>query len=91
MNLKEEMMMNETPYKLEPSKTMVEKYHEEQRNRMAFKPAVVMLDKSDVTNWSANDVKLLLDTVRITSPYTPDQLKKIQIFIGLLVEIKEPS
>lgn len=90
MNLKE-MMMNETPYKLEPSKTMVEKYHEEQRNRMAFKPAVVMLDKSDVTNWSANDVKLLLDTVRITAPYTPDQLKKIQIFIGLLVEIKEPS
>ena len=84
-------MTNEAPYKLEPSKTMVEKYHEEQRNRMAFKPAVVMLDKSDVTNWSANDVKLLLDTVRITAPYTPDQLKKIQIFIGLLVEIKEPS
>jgi hypothetical protein len=72
---------------------MVEKgkYHDDQRNRMAFKPAVVMLDKSDVTNWSAKDVKLLLDTVRITAPYTPDQLKKIQIFIGLLVEIKEPS
>lgn len=83
-------LKNEAPYKLEPSTTL-EKYHDEQRNRMAFKPPVVMLDKSDVTSWSASDVKLLLDTVRITVPYTPDQLKKIQIFIGLLIEIKEPS
>ena len=84
-------MTNEAPYKLEPSKSMVEKYHEEQRNRMALKPPVVMLDKSDVTNWSAVDAKLLLDTVRITAPYTLEQLKKMQIFIGLLVEIKEPK
>jgi hypothetical protein len=92
MSLKEKTMtcQNETNL-LAPSKSMVEKYHDDQRNRMAFKPPVVMLDKSDVTNWSAKDVKLLLDTVRITAPYTPDQLKKIQIFIGLLVEIKEPS
>ena len=82
--------MNDAPYKMEPP-TSMDKYHDEQRNRMAFKPAVVMLDKSDVTNWSAKDVKLLLDTVRITVPYTPDQLRKIQIFIGLLIEIKEPS
>lgn len=84
--------MNDAPYKVGPpvSRDLCE---ENMRNRMAFKsqPPVVMLDKSDVTNWSANDVKLLLDTVRITSPYTPDQLKKIQIFISLLVEIKEPS
>ena len=84
--------MNDAPYKVGPpvSRDLCE---ENMRNRMAFKsqPLVVMLDKSDVTNWSANDVKLLLDTVRITSPYTPDQLKKIQIFISLLVEIKEPS
>jgi hypothetical protein len=83
--------MNDAPYKVGPpvSRDLCE---ENMRNRMAFKsqPPVVMLDKSDVTNWSANDVKLLLDTVRITAPYTPDQLKKIQIFIGLLVEIKEP-
>ena len=84
--------MNDAPYKVGPpvSRDLCE---ENMRNRMAFKsqPPVVMLDKSDVTNWSANDVKLLLDTVRITAPYTHDQLKKIQIFIGLLVEIKEPS
>ena len=84
--------MNDAPYKVDPpvSRDLCE---ENMRNRMAFKsqPPVVMLDKSDVTNWSATDVKLLLDTVRITSPYTPDQLKKIQIFISLLVEIKEPS
>ena len=84
--------MNDAPYKVGPpvSRDLCE---ENMRNRMAFKsqPPVVMLDKSDVTNWSATDVKLLLDTVRITSPYTPDQLKKIQIFISLLVEIKEPS
>ena len=84
-------MTNEAPYKLEPSKSMVEKYHEEQRNRMALKPPVVMLGKSDVTNWSAVDAKLLLDTVRITAPYTLEQLKKMQVFIGLLVEIKEPK
>lgn len=84
--------MNDAPYKVDPPVSR-ELYEENMRNRMAFKsqPPVVMLDKSDVTNWSATDVKLLLDTVRITSPYTPDQLKKIQIFIGLLVEIKEPS
>ena len=84
--------MNDAPYQVGPpvSRDLCE---ENMRNRMAFKsqPPVVMLDKSDVTNWSATDVKLLLDTVRITSPYTPDQLKKIQIFISLLVEIKEPS
>ena len=84
--------MNDAPYKVGPpvSRDLCE---ENMRNRMTFKsqPPVVMLDKSDVTNWSATDVKLLLDTVRITSPYTPDQLKKIQIFISLLVEIKEPS
>jgi hypothetical protein len=84
--------MNDAPYKVDPPVSR-ELYEENMRNRMAFKsqPLVVMLDKSDVTNWSATDVKLLLDTVRITSPYTPDQLKKIQIFISLLVEIKEPS
>lgn len=84
--------MNDAPYKVDPPVSR-ELYEENMRNRMAFKsqPLAVMLDKSDVTNWSATDVKLLLDTVRITSPYTPDQLKKIQIFISLLVEIKEPS
>lgn len=82
--------INDVPYKVE-APTSVEKYQEEQRNRMAFKPPVTMLEKSDVTSWSATDVKLLLDTVRIAAPYTPEQLKKMQVFIGLLVEIKEQS
>ena len=63
-------------------KTMIEKYHEEQRNRLAYKPPVVEV------RWKADDVKLLLDVVRLTAPYTPDQLVKIQTFVGLLVEIK---
>ncbi len=84
-------MVNEAPYKLETPLTTMEKYHDEQRNRMALKPPVVMLDKSDVTDWSSSDVKLLLDTVRITAPYTLEQLKKMHVFIGLLVEIKEPK
>lgn len=82
-------MANEAPYKVETPLTTLEKYHDEQRNRMAFRSPVTMLDKSDVTNWSAVDAKLLLDTVRITAPYTLEQLKKMQVFIGLLVEIKE--
>ena len=82
--------INDVPYKVEPP-TSMDKYREDQRNRMAFKPPVTMLEKSDVTSWSATDVKLLLDTVRIAAPYTPEQLKKMQVFIGLLVEIKEQS
>ena len=81
-------LKNDTPVE----KTMIEKYHEEQCNRMAYKPPVVkMLDKSDVNHWSAADAKLLLDTVRITAPYTLEQLKKMQVFVGLLIEIKEPK
>ena len=29
---------NDAPYKVEPPLTMIEKYHEEQRNRMAYRP-----------------------------------------------------
>lgn len=32
---------NDAPYKVEPPLTMIEKYHEEQRNRLAFRPEEV--------------------------------------------------
>ena len=78
--------MNDAPYKMEPP-TSMDKYHDEQRNRMSFKP-VVQMTPDNTDRWDAKDVKLLLDTVRLTAPYTPEQLVKMQTFIGLLVEIK---
>ena len=80
-------LKNDAPYKVEP--TMIEKYHEEQRNRLALKPPVVSMEPAPQDRWDAKDVKLLLDTVRLTSPFTLEQLKKIQAFVGILVEIKE--
>ena len=89
------MAMNETnmaapysaaPYKIEAPAT-VDQYLNEQRNRMSFKP-VVQMTPDNTDRWDAKDVKLLLDTVRLTAPYTPEQLVKMQTFIGLLVEIK---
>ena len=80
--------MNDAPYKVEP--TSMDKYHEEQRNRMAYKPAVTMAPASQ-DHWDAKDVKLLLDTVRLTAPFTLEQLKKVHTFVGILVEIKEMS
>ena len=57
---------------------------------MPLEPKVHMVEPSDdVANWSASDVKLLLSTVRITAPYTLEELKKMQVFVGLLIEIKE--
>lgn len=83
--------MSDAPYKIEPPASR-ELYEENMRNRMAFRPTVPTPErKGDVNDWSSNDVKLLLDTVRITSPYTPEQLRKIQVFVGLLIEIKEAS
>ena len=75
----------------EHGKTPLEKYHDDQRNRMAYKPQVNPVEmEPDPTQdrWDAKDVKLLLDTVRLTAPYTPEQLVKMQTFIGILVEIK---
>ena len=72
-------------------KTPLEKYHDDQRNRMAYKPPVNPVEmEPDPTQdrWDAKDVKLLLDTVRLTAPYNLDQLVKMQTFIGILVEIK---
>jgi len=80
--------MNEAPYKVEP--TSMDKYHEEQRNRMAYKPSISMASTPQ-DHWDAKDVKLLLDTVRLTAPFTLEQLKKVQVFVGILVEIKEMS
>lgn len=45
MNQLKGKMMNDTPCRA-PEKTMVEKYHEEQRNRMALKPLVAEAPKA---------------------------------------------
>lgn len=83
--------MNDAPYKIDPPVSR-DLYEENMRNRMAFRPTVSTPEgKGDVNDWASSDVKLLLDTVRITSPYTPEQLRKIRVFVGLLIEIKEAS
>ena len=72
------------PYKLEPTTKAV--LHEVRDTDLGG----VEVTKN-TPHWTASDVQLLLESSRLISPYTLDQLKKIHVFIGLLIEMKEGS